>query len=605
MTDTMAIDDKDQPTPDVHPESRARAWLSASRDRFVLTLCICLYLYLALFHYANSGTDDAFISLWAGEQLAAGHGFVNHNGQPLEICSSTFHACLIALFASIAPGAVFTINKLAGMIAGALVLLAFHGYRRAIFAYCSHPFAAYFLTLLALAVNPAFLYWSMGGLETPYAALILTIFGCALTQFWLEPKTKTAVVVLISQSLYTVVRPEGFFILFFMPVFVAFYWWFKGRHWLLPMMVAVPILFFGAVTLWRWLSFGMIFPNPVYAKSGGIWERLPGGWSYLVGYLSSSYFALLQAIAIAGLTVYYAVHLVVSLRKRGDEDASAKLNGIFLYGLCVCGTIIVVVSGGDWMALARFVVPFLPILTVATVVAIFGFSYWALAGKQNGVRARAAQVVAVTLVAVGIATAALRVGADVHGVFDTRVYRHEIGRLRPYDLSHVLSPSEDLDTRVIGLSLRHRREMSRLRPIFDEIAPEILAQRGKLTVLTTQMGIFPYTMKKHFPDANFEFIDLKGLCTPEIARMDLGRSRGGVSAENLMAIFPPNDGELSRFIHEHHPDLVFVHVMNDREAEALRNSGWVVVENDNYRNIAYRPINENPRGATPSPGSGS
>lgn len=601
----MASDDTEQPETEVDAESHARARLSASRFRFALMLCVALFLYLALFHYANSGTDDAFISLWAGEQLAAGHGFVNHNGQPLEICSSTLHACLIALFASIAPGAVFTINKLAGMVAGALILFAIHVYRRAIFARCPHPFTAYFLSLLALAVNPALLYWSLGGLETPYAALILTVFGCALTQFWIEPKTKTAVVVMISQSAYTVIRPEGVFVLCFMPVFVAFYWWFKEKHRLLPVMLAVPVLFFGAIILWRWQSFGMIFPNPVYAKAGGVLDRLPGGWSYLVGYLSSSYFALLQAIAIVGLTVYYAVLLVASLGKRGDEDASARLNGIFLYGLCVCGAIIVVVSGGDWMALARFVVPFLPILAVVTVVAIFGFSDWAFSGKQGRVRACAAQVIAVALLAVGISTAALRVGADVHTVFGLQEYRQEMGRLRPYDLSHVLSPSEDLDTRVIGLSLRHRREMSRLRPIFDEIAPEILAQRGKLTVLTTQMGIFPYTMKKHFPDANIEFIDLKGLCTPEIARMDLGRSRGGVSAENLMAIFPPNDGELSRFIHEHHPDLVFVHVMNDREAEALRNSGWVVVENDNYRNIAYRPINKNPRGATPSPGSGS
>lgn len=579
-------------------ESRSEAFRLQSKIgvwpyRIALILCVDLFLVLALFRYFNSGTDDAFISLWAGEQLAAGHGFINHNGEPLEICSSSLHACIISILALIAPGAVFTANKVAGMLAGAAVFVVIHVYRDVLFTRCRFLFAPYTITLLALAVNPAFLYWSMSGMETPYAALIMAAFGFALTRFWCTSRRSDAVVAICCQALYTVVRPEGIFVLLFAPIFVLFYWWFKGRRRILAAMIGIPLLFYGVVTLWRLLSFDMLFPNPVYAKSGNPLDKIPGGWSYLLNYFSSSYFALLQAVVMLGLTLYFVIGIGRSLQKRRDPETFGRLGGVFLYGLCLAGFLIVVLSGGDWMALGRFVVPYLPLLIVITVGAVFQ-SFGAFAG-QSSVRLRVVNAGAIIFLLAVVSTASFRVGPDLFSLLGTQRFRQEAGRPQPYNLSMVLTSSDDLDLKTIGLSPRHRKEMFRLRPVFDEIAPSILRHRGRLTVITPQMGIFPYMMKKYFPDDDIEFIDLKGLCTPEIARMDLGRSRGGVNGQQLDVIFPPNDSELSRFVHERKPDLVFVHVMDDVERIVLQKSGWVVVENEGLQNIAYRPLEDNSR----------
>ncbi len=140
----------------------------------------CLILLLislsALYRYLGAGRDNVFITLWAGKTLGTATWFINYNGESQEISSSILGAldrqiCLSLLRGNLLSGEqTVRMGSRAGDSGGHL-------------APAPHllsplsPTASAIAAVALLGFNPSFAYWSLGGLETPYYALLILLYA--------------------------------------------------------------------------------------------------------------------------------------------------------------------------------------------------------------------------------------------------------------------------------------------------------------------------------------------------------------------------------------------------------------------------------------------
>jgi hypothetical protein len=547
----------------------------------ILAVAIALLAWRGLLYCLTAGRDDVFFSLWAGEQFAAGKGFVNYNHEPLEICSSMLHVIIIAAIALVAPDHVYFLNKLVGLAAASTVLVVVYLYRREFFR-STVPIIPFVLCAAALAVNNDFVYWAMGGLETPIVALLLTLYAGIVTRYWLHSSTTGLILFAVVQCLYVMARPEGFYVLLFSAIYVAFCFWFRGYSGSLLLAGIVPWLFFAMLTAFRWFTFRMLLPNPAYAKSGDLSDAVRDGASYILDYLSTSWLVLFQAALLTMLTAYYLYQIF-----RSREGAVERLRLVFLYGLCMTVFSFVLLSGGDWMGRARFIVPAMPILNVLTFSVLFSAADGIAALIKSPFRPAVYRAMAATICTLLIVSGAMESGFDVLTLSGLRKLRENPAKFRYIPVSQSFASWDGLDSRLILMSPTHQRESIRAAPVCDEIVPALYAKKGHVTIIAGQMGFFPYLLKKRFPQHDLYLIDLHGLATREIALMGLQRNIGGARGGDLAEIFAKRAGPLADFVLRHEPDVIFVHRLNDGEREAIENAGFIVLPGGN---VAYRPV---------------
>jgi hypothetical protein len=560
-------------------EDRVVKWVSG------LLLLVALFLFVrrGLLYCLTAGRDDVFFSLWAGEQFAAGNGLVNYNGEPLEICSSLLHVFIIAAIALFAPDHVYSLNKLTGLAAASGVLLVVYAYRRDFFRSGS-PVLALMFALAAIVFNNDFSYWALGGLETPFVAVLLTLYAGVVTRYWLRPTRTGLVLFAVVQCLYVLARPEGFYILFFSAIFLGFVFILQGYRAALLIAAGIPWLFFAGVLAMRWVLFGMFLPNPAYAKTGDLREAVRDGAGYLLDYASTHLFALFHMALLAVLTIYFFIVII-----GGGQDRAKRLQWVFVYGLCITVLFFVLVSGGDWMGRSRFLVPVMPCLAILSSAVVFDVARRLRPLAKPPLHPRFFDAVAAAVLAALSGSAVEEYGVDVHRVSGLRQLRESDSKFRNIPLSYIFGTWEGLEDRLIQASVLHYGELRRVAPIYDVIVPELYGKKGHLTILSGQMGLFPYMLKKRYPDRDLYLIDLHGLATREIAAMELGRNLGGVRGGNLAVIFEGKRRQLSDFVLGHDPDVIFVNVLSDAERRAIEKAGFVVLPGGS---VSFRPIGD-------------
>jgi len=99
----------------------------------ILIISLALYFYSSIVYYLGAGRDDTFITLWTGITLAGGHGLVNYNFEPVEMSSSLLHTVIVAITYILAPNFIYTINKVLGLMAGAILLVVLYQKRHDLF----------------------------------------------------------------------------------------------------------------------------------------------------------------------------------------------------------------------------------------------------------------------------------------------------------------------------------------------------------------------------------------------------------------------------------------------------------------------------------------
>lgn len=281
--------------------------------------------------------DDAFITFRYVQQWVHGHGLVYNVGEQVEGYSNFLWIVLLAPFAIL--GIELTVAaKALGALLGLLTLLLVWKVSGEI----ESPRVAPWL----LVASGPFVAWTVGGLETPLFTFLLLLSG----HLFLKEENKEKG--WLSGPLFGLLalsRPEG--LLFAGGTFLFRIWrLYRPKKPPSPHdgwraagfgIVFVPYLF------WRWTYYGYPLPNTVYAKSLGLHPRA----------LLEGAFYLYTSVKEAGGFFFIALPLFLAWAGPGPSLLVRywSLN-LGLYALFV------ILGGGDWMPLQRFLVHILPAL---------------------------------------------------------------------------------------------------------------------------------------------------------------------------------------------------------------------------------------------------
>lgn len=301
-----------------------------------LFLILLIYLCHTWFLWSFF-VDDSYITFRYVRQWTHGNGLVYNIGERVEGYSNFLWVIILALF-DLSGVELVTASKLAGITLGILTIVITCQFARKISSDDIAP--------LFLAVSGPFVAWSVGGLETLLFSCILTV---AILFFVKEEEAGRGWGSGIFFGLLSLIRPEG---LMFALVAVAYRTWclYHFKQTVEKRDVIRLVLLFGIVVpyfLWRFWYYGYWLPNTVYAKSMGLSLRpvLEG-----VIYLYQSF------VAVGGFFfLAFPIALVFANAKRSFVVEFLAVNvGVY--------TIFIVVGGGDWMPMQRFLVHILPLV---------------------------------------------------------------------------------------------------------------------------------------------------------------------------------------------------------------------------------------------------
>jgi len=542
-------------------------------------VALALYFYRSLIYYLGAGRDDTFITLWTGISLAGGHGFVNYNFEPVEMSSSLLHTLMVAVIHILAPNFIYTINKALGLLAGATLLIVLYQKRHTLFGRNLSGIAPFAITSLGLANNPSWLYWNVGGLETPFQTLIMFLYGIHLMESWNTPVKIFPLVVL--QLLYLLVRPEGFLLILFTSLFLfaraKFHRPLHRKQTILS--IGIPCSFFFSIVIARYLNFGLLLPNPVYAKvslgiDNSVISSLHAGTQYLIGFYTSSSYVTLQLVILIALVLHSTRILIVDLRAKLDFGPSTTGVGFMLcLGLILFNHLFVLSTGGDWMEFFRFIVPVVPFLVMLTTCFAFK-TLSAFFEKENSSKS---YFEALANLALGVLfLAAITTNSAQRDNYETLGFHNCSEKI---DLSKIHSLALDnrhLDVNLILLNCAGKRDWDGAMPfITDELPRMYESLNQNITIATFQMGFFPYYVKKVNPAMKIKFIDTLGLTDTNIARMQGPRERYGLSeGTRIVDIFAGQSGKLSEYILSRNPNMIYVLNATSMRRMALIKLGW-------------------------------
>ncbi len=284
--------------------------------------------------------DDAFISLRFVRQWTSGNGLVYNISERVEGYSNFLWIVLLAPFDIVGINLVLA-SKIAGILLGLMTLIV-----TSLFAKRFLAETPQFIAPLFLAVTSSFAAWAMGGLETMLFSFLLIL---SIYLFLKEEQTHQGWYSGVCFGLLALTRPEG---LLFGVIAVGY-----GSY-RLYQLGTYPnrrdylrfgsfALIVGSYFLWRFIYYGYPLPNTVYAKSMGF---------YLRSVIEGIYYIYISIGAIGGIffLVFSVFASLVSQTKRAF--IFYLILNIAVYGLFI------VIGGGDWMPMKRFLVHILPLI---------------------------------------------------------------------------------------------------------------------------------------------------------------------------------------------------------------------------------------------------
>ncbi|MBZ0258660.1 hypothetical protein K8I31_21525 [bacterium] len=307
---------------------------------FVLAAVPCLAFAAWFYAYSFGLVDDAYIPLTYVRNFLAGHGIVFYpGGERVEGFTSPLWFALMALAGCLGAPLPRAANFFSMLFGFLCVLSVFFLYRD---LFCKKTESSIWpmLAATALASDIGFAAWSSSGLETSLLAFII------LWMFWLVETQRRLWGIFLCLFCSCLVRPEA--VLFLIPIVMRI--WkresinrilaFAFAFWLAPLLL---------LELCRFQYFADWLPNTFYAKHDF------GGMNLLIRGLSYSYTFLVPR----PLLWVSALWFLFSAHERQFAMRWFIWLGIFLFG--------VVLEGGDHFALHRFLVPILPLWTMASI----------------------------------------------------------------------------------------------------------------------------------------------------------------------------------------------------------------------------------------------
>jgi arabinofuranosyltransferase len=300
-------------------------------------------LALQIYHFWPFMTDDAYISLRYSQRLIEGHGLTWNDLPPaVEGYTNLLWVLLCAGLGALGMNLELAAHLL-GIVSTAVAIAAV-----AAQVYRDFPakirFISALIGCLALSLSAPIAVWSIGGLEQPLLAALLAwaaYFGIR----WVSSTKGNArdadvMGVLLGFAALTRADAALFTALFYAGAVLA-----DGvrlrtlmaRARLLP----IPIVFFGAQEVFRYLYYGAWLPNTAYVKVAFTLHRLYTGLRYEVyGVRSELVFLAMALIGCVALWI-----------------AGKKRQVIFLTTVSVGWLVYVLIIGGDIFPSYRHFVP--------------------------------------------------------------------------------------------------------------------------------------------------------------------------------------------------------------------------------------------------------
>lgn len=348
-------------------ESRKKFY---TRELLIIAVLIVLFVLTIDFLFYSQTLEDAFISFRYSQHLGEGYGFGawNTNSERVEGCT-TFLWMLVLALSKLLNLQIATLSKIIGIASHLILSLLFLffplickndiektdpllGRHRDVFIFSSIMLTFY----LPLS------WYASTGMETMSFILLVSL------GFLVPFCAKGTIVVTVIGIALVLMRPEG---LIFAGACNLFHL-LRRRQLQQPMwpiltaIIAVIATFF-ALTVFRLVVFGEIFPNTYYAKAAG------AGIMHIVfgiRYIASWVFNHQLLFFFLALTVYFCV---LSVYRDGLKK---HLSLVFLLAFTAAYTLYIVKVGGDESAafpywrhiLHQF--PFLAILLGVGIVSL-------------------------------------------------------------------------------------------------------------------------------------------------------------------------------------------------------------------------------------------
>ena len=473
---------------------RITDFLNRNTAIVVLLLALLTVLQLVIF-FGIGGRDDSYITYWSAYALSHFGEIVNYNGERIEQSSSLLQVLLLAIAHKLSGISIPTLGTALSIVCGiATALWAGRLAKRAGVSWFRWlPFVVIFV--------PYFTYWSSSGMETSLTALCVIAVLATSQAFLNDTFSKSSLGKVAAAILFFIlVRPEsGIVLLVFFSALLILQLLTSTADKKLRIkktigLMALALLLFAAVSLWRQYYFGQWFPQPVYAKTDitHTWDRLALGGRYLLYALNFSTTVLLALALVA----------VAQLLFRNRQALNSPLMHCFLFLLVYLAFI--ATAGGDWMEGRRLLVPVLPLLCILAVASL----------RQQQV-ARLALLLFFSLACVDAWRFSRSESIGLTPAQTAKLF-YRSDSLKPSDASFLTYGFSALDI----FNYSHLRDMLTI-PILDQLVLSLsqlsLSQQDSkpIYIASRQMGMIPYYIASaHYKKVHF--IDLRGLVSKEI-----------------------------------------------------------------------------------------
>jgi hypothetical protein len=326
-------------------------------------LCAGLPIAVFVLHASVFGSwivDDAGISFAYARSLATGHGLVSQPGMPpVEGYTNFLWVLVMAAFFRVGLFHVVWTPKVvaAALTAGSFLLVTDTMKRLASWGFWV-PVGA----LVLLGIQPAFVIWSMSGLENPLYVFLSCLLLATVVRWCADtaPARLHVVAMGVVSAAVVATRPDG---ILYIPLVVlillarAAVSRIRGAWWIacgLYVLTAATLL--AGQVAFRWWYFNDVFPNTYYMKGVGGMASV-GSVLWLAPDVFSKIKDLAEAVAGDRAAMWYLICVFGgTLFLIGRRQFSEPL--MILAAFSMIAALSYLLLPLDWMGEFRFATPF-------------------------------------------------------------------------------------------------------------------------------------------------------------------------------------------------------------------------------------------------------
>jgi arabinofuranosyltransferase len=332
--------------------------------RIVFVIAFILLLMQTI-DYINFTVDDVFIPMRVAENAAAGKGLVYNLGEYVEGYSDPLWvwmltgAAKLGINRSLSPFALMWFAKGLSYLFGLLSIAVLYSLTKKIFSGSEFKNLFGAFSVLFTAMTAPFIAWCCGGLEMTMVSFFYLCGIYIIYNFFDDIANAESITVSayigfsVTFILSSLARPEP--VLFAVVSFVTLLILLPGTERKIFIISSVcPYILVMAIFLWwRWNTYHDLLPNSFYAKTGGGIGGYINGAKYFLGAIGNIAAPILFLIPFAF----------------GKEW---KKNNFFILinMMLVSAGIFILLSTGDWMPGARFVIPVAPIIFLLGIIGV-------------------------------------------------------------------------------------------------------------------------------------------------------------------------------------------------------------------------------------------